>query len=105
MVPQGEFSQRDLAQMGGRESLTENDVEFGALPPLSATDRFPALQTFAADMDAEQAAGDAGAAPEQRTGGSLHAWLCVEIIARLAATLPRVDAANMLQALRTTAVV
>jgi ABC-type branched-subunit amino acid transport system substrate-binding protein len=105
LVPYGEFSARDLAAMGGAASLTENDVMFSSLPPLSATDRFPALQTFAADMDAEVAAGDLGAVAEERTGGSLHAWLCVQIIARIAASLATVDAPSMLHALQTSPVV
>jgi len=104
-VPYGEFTPADIAQMGGSSAPTENDVQWSSLPPLSATDRFPALQTFQADMDAELAAGDEAAAPELRTGGSLHAWLCVQIIAKLAATLPTVDAPSMLQALRTSPVV
>jgi len=87
--------------MGGRGAQTENNVQWSSLPPLSATDRFPALQTFAADMDADLAAGDPDAAPELRTGGSLHAWLCIQIIAKVAATLATVDAPSMLQAFRT----
>jgi len=101
LVPYGEFTPADIALMGGAAGPTENDVQWSSLPPLSATDRFPALQTFQADMDAELAAGDEAAAPALRNGGSLHAWLCVQIIARLAATLPTVDAPSMLQALRT----
>ena len=85
MVPYGEFSPRDIALMGGRSALTENDVEFAGLPPLSATDRFPAVAQFLADMAVERAAGNLDAAPDRLNGGSLHAWLCVMIVARLAA--------------------
>jgi branched-chain amino acid transport system substrate-binding protein len=101
MLPAGEFTQADIELMGGPQAVTENDIEFAALPPISAADRFPALKTFAADMDAERAAGDRNAAPEFRTGGSVSAWLCVQIIARLAASLPVIDAAGILRALRT----
>jgi ABC-type branched-subunit amino acid transport system substrate-binding protein len=101
MLPAGEFTPADIELMGGPQAVTENDILFAALPPISATDRFPALKTFTADMDAELAAGDRSAAPELRTGGSVASWLCVEIIARLAATLPVIDAAGILHALRT----
>jgi ABC-type branched-subunit amino acid transport system substrate-binding protein len=104
-VPYGEFRPRDIEQMGGRQAITENDIEFSTLPPLSAADRFPAIRAFLADMDAEQRAGDSSATPELRTGGSLTAWLCVQIVARLAATLPTVDAPAMLRALRTSSTV
>jgi len=101
MVPAGEFSPDDIALLGGRQAVTENDIEFAALPPISATDQFPALKAFAADMDAEFAAGDHDAAPEHRTGGSVTAWLCIQIIAKLASALPTVDSAGILHALRT----
>jgi len=101
MVPYGEFTPRDIAMMGGRDAITENDIEFTALPPLSATDRFPAVAEFASDMDAELAAGDAGAAAELRTGGTLQAWLTVQIIAREASELTTIDAPSLLRALRT----
>lgn len=101
MVPAGEFSPDDIALLGGPRAVTENDVEFSALPPLSATDEFPALKAFAADMDAELAAGDRDAAPEHRAGGSVAAWLCIQIVARLASALPSVDATGILHALRT----
>jgi hypothetical protein len=100
-VPYGEFRPRDIALMGGRESITENDIEFSTLPPLSAADRFPAIRAFLADMDAEQRAGDVSASPELRTGGSLTAWLCVQIVTRLASSLTTLDAPSMLHALRT----
>ena len=101
MLPTGEFSASDIALMGGSSAITENDIEFAALPPLTATDRFPALRTFAADMDAELAAGDRDAAPQRRTSGSVMAWLCVQVITRLVSTLTTVDAASLLDALRT----
>jgi len=40
-VPYGEFRPRDISLMGGRDAITENDIEFSTLPPLSAADRFP----------------------------------------------------------------
>jgi ABC-type branched-subunit amino acid transport system substrate-binding protein len=101
MLPTGEFAPADIATMGGPQAVTENDIGFSALPPISAIDEFPALKTFAADMDAEYAAGDRNAAPERRTGGSVAAWLCIQIIAKLAAGIPTVDAAGILNALRT----
>lgn len=101
MAPAGSFTPADIELMGGPQAATENDIEFSALPPISAVDRFPALKTFTADMDAELAAGDRSAAPEHRTGGSVAAWLSVQIIARLAASLPTIDAAGILNALRT----
>jgi ABC-type branched-subunit amino acid transport system substrate-binding protein len=101
MVPAGEFTPADIAAMGGARAVTENDIEFAALPPISAADRFPALKAFLADMDAQLAAGDGNAAPEHRTGGSVAAWLCIQIIAKLASALPRIDAAGILDALRT----
>jgi ABC-type branched-subunit amino acid transport system substrate-binding protein len=101
MVPAGELTPADIARMGGPASITENDVEFSALPPLSASDRFPALREFQADMDAQLAAGDRSAAPEHRNGGSVSAWLSIQIVARVAATLTTVDAASVLNALRT----
>jgi hypothetical protein len=101
MVPYGEFKPADIANMGGSAALSENDIEFSTLPPLSAADRFPAIQTFVADMDAEVAAGDAAAAAPLRTGGGMIAWLSVNIIARIAETLTTVDAASMLHALKT----
>jgi ABC-type branched-subunit amino acid transport system substrate-binding protein len=105
MVPYGEFKPADIANMGGTAALSENDIEFSTLPPLSAADRFPAIKTFIADMDAEQAAGDEAAAPALRTGGGMIAWLSVHVIARLAATLTAVDAASLLHALQTSATV
>jgi ABC-type branched-subunit amino acid transport system substrate-binding protein len=101
LVPYGEFKPADISHMGGSAALSENDIEFSTLPPLSAADRFPAIQTFVADMDAEVAAGDAAAGPALRTGGGMIAWLSVYIIARLAEKLATVDAASILHALRT----
>jgi ABC-type branched-subunit amino acid transport system substrate-binding protein len=101
MVPYGEFKPADIAHMGGSAALSENDIEFSTLPPLSATDSFPAIRTFLSDMDAELTAGDAAAAPALRTGGGMIAWLSVRIIANVAETLATVDAASMLHALRT----
>jgi ABC-type branched-subunit amino acid transport system substrate-binding protein len=101
MLPEGEFTAANIALMGGRDAILENDIEFGALPPLSETDRFAALRTFAADMDAEVAAGDRDAVASNRSGGSLAAWLSVQIIARVASTLGTVDAAHLQRALRT----
>lgn len=101
MVPYGQFSQRDIEQMGGKASLTENDIEFSTVPPLSAADQFPAVKQFIADMDAELAAGDAGAAPDQRSGNSLMAWLSVQIVARLASTLALVNPSSIWGALLT----
>ncbi len=101
MIPYGELEPRDIALLGGPRAITENDIEFTALPPLTATDRFPALSAFAADMDAELRAGDTAAARDQRNGGTLSAWLAVQIIAREASVLPVADAPHLLQALRT----
>jgi branched-chain amino acid transport system substrate-binding protein len=101
MVPNGEFTPKDIAAFGGPNAITENDIMFAALPPLTATDRFPALRTFASDMDTELATGDTAAAAEHRTGGSLVAWLTVQIIAREAAALDTVDAPSLLRAFRT----
>lgn len=101
MVPHGELRPRDIVTMGGRDALTENDIQFSGLPPLSASDRFPALRQFLADMDAELAAGDRNAAPELRNSGVVSVWLSVLIIAREASTLATVDAAHLLRALRT----
>jgi branched-chain amino acid transport system substrate-binding protein len=105
MLPYGEFTPADIALMGGRDSITENDIEFSAIPPLSATDRFAALRSFESDMDAQLATGDRGAAPEHRTGGSLAAWLAVQIIAREASGLDTIDAPHLLESLRTKATV
>lgn len=101
MVPYGEFTPQDIEHMGGRDAITENSIEFSATPPLSATDRFAALRQFSDDMDAQLAAGDPGAAPDRRTGGSLMAWLSVQVIAREAASLDTVDSAHLLEAFRT----
>src|SRR6266545_5719268 len=101
MVPYGEFTPRTIALLGGREAVTENDIEFSAVPPLSATERFVALRSFQSDMDAQLAAGDQGAAPNGRTGASLVAWLSVQVIARESASLETVDAAHLMEALRT----
>jgi ABC-type branched-subunit amino acid transport system substrate-binding protein len=98
----GAVTPRDIVAMGGASGPTENSVEFASIPPVSATDAFPALRTFEADMDAEVAAGDRAAAADQRTGLSVTAWLSVQIIARVAATLPGINAANLISALRTT---
>jgi len=99
-VPFGVFQTSDLAQLGGRATPIEDDIEFSPTPPLSAADRFPAIRQFQADMDAEYRAGDRGAAPVLRSPGSLSSWLMIQIIARLAATLPSVDAASLMQALQ-----
>jgi branched-chain amino acid transport system substrate-binding protein len=99
--PYGAVAPRDVEELGGSRGPTEGSIQFGALPPVGASDRFPALLTFKADMDAELAAGDADAAPGLRSGGPLAAWLSVEVIARILATLPRLDAAALLSALRT----
>jgi ABC-type branched-subunit amino acid transport system substrate-binding protein len=105
MAASGEFTPAVIALMGGPNAATENEIGFAALPPPSAGDRFPAIRTFASDMDAELAAGDEAAAADQRNGGSLAAWLCVQIIAREAAGLDVVDSAHLLQALRTAPVI
>jgi ABC-type branched-subunit amino acid transport system substrate-binding protein len=99
--PYGDLTPRDIQRLGGSGGPSENSVEFAALPPVTAVDRFPALRTFAADMDAELAAGDPAAGPGWRTGGPLTAWLSVQIIAAVASTLPVIDAAQLLAALRT----
>jgi ABC-type branched-subunit amino acid transport system substrate-binding protein len=105
MMPFGVFQPSDLARLGGDRAALENDVEFSATPPLSAGDRFPAIRAFQADMDAELAAGDRAAAPGLRSVGAMGSWLAVQIIARLAATLPTVDAPGLTRALRTRATV
>jgi ABC-type branched-subunit amino acid transport system substrate-binding protein len=101
MVPYGQFSQRDIDQMGNKTALTENDIEFSTVPPLSAADQFPAVKQYIADMDAELAAGDAGAAPDQRSGNSLMAWLSVQIVAKLASTLALINPSSIWGALLT----
>jgi hypothetical protein len=52
-------------------------------------------------MDAEQRTGDAAAAPDQRNGGVLSAWMCVEMIGEVTSGLETVTAATLLHALRT----
>jgi ABC-type branched-subunit amino acid transport system substrate-binding protein len=99
--PYGDLAPRDIQRLGGSGAPSENGIEFATLPPVTAADRFPALRTFAADMDAELASGDAAAAPGWRTGGPLTAWLSVQIIAAVSSTLPVVDAAHLFAALRT----
>jgi ABC-type branched-subunit amino acid transport system substrate-binding protein len=103
--PHGQLEPKDLAALGGAKGITEGSIEFGAMPPVTATDQFPALKTFNADMDAELAAGNKAAASDQRTAGSVTAWLAVQVIAKLASTLPTIDAASVLHALRTSAFV
>jgi ABC-type branched-subunit amino acid transport system substrate-binding protein len=99
--PGGELQPRQIAMLGGASGVTNESLEFNGLPPLSATDRFPALRTFKADMDAEYAAGDRAAAPDLRTPGNLGVWLSVQIIAQLASALPSIDAPSLLHALQT----
>jgi hypothetical protein len=101
MVPYGQFSPRDILAMGGPGALTENDIEFSAVPPLSAADQFSAIKLFTADMDAELAAGDMDAAADLRSGGSLSAWLSVQIIFKLASTLGTINASTIWAALLT----
>jgi ABC-type branched-subunit amino acid transport system substrate-binding protein len=100
-LPYGAVEPRDIAMLGGASGPTEGSLEFAGIPPVSATDVFPALRTFKADMDAELAAGDPAAAPDERTGGPLTAWLSVQVIARVANTLAVPTAANLAHALRT----
>ena len=38
MLPAGEFTPADIELMGGPQAVTENDIEFAALPPISAAD-------------------------------------------------------------------
>ncbi|MBO0687321.1 MAG: ABC transporter substrate-binding protein, partial [Candidatus Dormibacteraeota bacterium] len=97
----GAWSPRDIAELGGAHSPTEGSIEFGPVPPVTATAEFPALRTFKSDLDAEWAAGDKDAAPDLRSGGPLMAWVAVEAIAKVASTLPSVDSASLLKALRT----
>jgi ABC-type branched-subunit amino acid transport system substrate-binding protein len=99
-LPYGALRPKEVQALGGAAGPTENAVEFAGIPPVRETDAFPALRTFKADMDAELAAGDQDAAPDQRTGGPVTAWLSVQIIARVAQTLPVLDAANLAHALR-----
>jgi ABC-type branched-subunit amino acid transport system substrate-binding protein len=101
IYPGGELQPRQIAHTGGANGVLNGCLEFDGLPPLEATDQFPALRTFKADMDAEYAAGDKSAAPELRTPGTLGVWLSVQVLARLAAALPTIDAASILRALRT----
>jgi ABC-type branched-subunit amino acid transport system substrate-binding protein len=105
MVPSNEFTPRNIGEIGGREAITENDVEFGTLPPLSATDRFPALKSFQADMDAQLATGDRSAARDRRTGSSLSAWLAVRVIARETAALEVMDRGHLMKSMRTKPVI
>jgi ABC-type branched-subunit amino acid transport system substrate-binding protein len=100
-LPYGELQPAQIRQLGGAAGPLENAIEFDAMPPLSATDRFPALRAFEADMDMELSTGDQGAAPSQRTGGQLLAWLSVQVVAHVAAGLPSVGSQSFLQALRT----
>jgi ABC-type branched-subunit amino acid transport system substrate-binding protein len=98
--PGGELQPRQIQQLGGARGVLNEAIEFDAMPPLSATDRFPALRTFKADLDAEYAAGDKGAAPDLRTPGSLAVWLSVQIIGRIAGQVGALDARAFLRALR-----
>ncbi len=97
----GELEPRQIAVLGGARGVLNDALEFNGLPPLSATDRFPALRSFKADMDAEYAAGDRAASSGLRTPGNLGVWLSVQIIARLASALPAIDAPSLLRALQT----
>jgi hypothetical protein len=99
--PGGELEPREIALLGGAKGVTDGSLQFFGLPPPSAADRFPAVRTFQVNMDAEFASGDKGAAPDQRTTGTLMVWLAVEIISRIASTLPTVDAQSVLHALTT----
>jgi ABC-type branched-subunit amino acid transport system substrate-binding protein len=99
--PGGELEPREIATLGGAKGVTDGSLQFFGLPPPSAADRFPAVRTFQVNMDAEFASGDKGAAPDQRTTGTLMVWLAVEIISRIASTLPTVDAQSVLHALTT----
>jgi ABC-type branched-subunit amino acid transport system substrate-binding protein len=100
-LPGGELDPRDIQEIGGRDAVTENDIEFNVIPPPSAVGLFPGLRRFHADMDAEQRAGDQYAGPDWRNGGALNTWVSIEIILRLAAGLPTVTAESILRALDT----
>jgi branched-chain amino acid transport system substrate-binding protein len=101
MLPYGLFGGRDIARLGGSEARTENDIEFSTVPPLSASDQFPAIRRFTADLDAELARGDAAAAADERRGDGLVAWLSVQVVARLASQLGLVNASSIWGALLT----
>lgn len=100
-LPAGELAPSEIQQLGGRDAVIENAVEFNMYPPLSAAGQFPALRTFIADMDAEWRSGDRYAAPEERASGVLGEWMSIQIIAKLASRLTTVNAATMLRELNT----
>lgn len=97
----GAWSPKDITELGGASSPTEGSIEFGPVPPVTATAQFAGLRTFKSDLDAEWAAGDKDAAPDLRSGGPLMAWVGVEAIAKIASTLRSVDSGSLLKALQT----
>ncbi|WP_310962510.1 ABC transporter substrate-binding protein [Nocardioides terrisoli] len=95
----GEASPGDYKSLG---MLGSSAVYASSYPPISGdTERFPALATYNADMDAELASGDSNAEKDKRTSFTQRAWLAVSVTAQLAEKLEKPDAAGILKALRT----
>jgi ABC-type branched-subunit amino acid transport system substrate-binding protein len=69
-------------------------------PPLGATDEFPILEEFAAELDAGAGQGYEYAEPELRKGSSLNAWISVRIVEQVGNTVTgELTAASLLDAL------
>ncbi|MDT2006136.1 ABC transporter substrate-binding protein [Rhodococcus opacus] len=75
----------------------------GPLPPLTATDKFPGLAKFKADMATAFQAGDKDADPESTSGAALAGWLGVQAVAQIAANLQgEISRKTVLDALNST---
>lgn len=86
----------DLARLG---PVANNLVEATAFPELSEAPRFSELRRMIAELDADYRAGDRDAAPALRsTASTTNAWLSVQVVAKVGATVKGDLTAASLQA-------
>jgi ABC-type branched-subunit amino acid transport system substrate-binding protein len=69
-------------ELGAAGGPLENSLLASAYPPVSATSN-PGIAAFTKEMDAQQASGDANAAPDHRSA-VINAWIAVHAFANLA---------------------
>lgn len=80
------ISRDEMLKLG---AAGDNIVEASAFPEFSQAGQFSELRRLISEMDAEYKAGDADAAPALRSSTStINAWLSVQIVDKVAASVP-----------------
>lgn len=81
LATDGQIEPSDLSTLG---TSAEAALVVSPFPPASAAPTMPGVQQWLTELQAEQAAGDTGAAPATADGNSMRAWLAVHVIAEIA---------------------